>query len=110
MLTEPSRSDCYRHIGDGMPLPGPFAIAAISLLWGTTYARDYSAMTIFAGGTLRIIAHHRSQVLPRAHGHLHYMCMPFTLWACCAVSYCDDHRRQISSLSNLTLHNLRIAF
>ena len=42
--------------------------------------------------------------------HLHYMCTPFARWARRVASYCDGHTQQISSLSNLALYNLRIAF
>ena len=48
--------------------------------------------------------------LLRMHGHLHHMCTSFARWARCTPGYYDDHRRQVSSLGNLALHNLRIAF
>ena len=42
--------------------------------------------------------------------HGRYMCTSFTQLAHCATGYCDDHSPLVSSLGNLALHDLRIAF
>ena len=113
MLTEPSHSDCYKQAHWGWyALTRSLATRCqtISLLWGASGTRNYGVMTTSAGATVHNIAHHRSQVLVRVHGHLHYMCMSFARWARRAAGYYDDHGWQISSLSNLALQNPRIAF
>ena len=67
-------------------------------------------MTTSASATLHYIAHRRSKVLLRTHGHLHCMCTPFVRWDRHVAGYRDDHTRQISSFGNLTLHKLLIVF
>ena len=76
---------------------------------GSTATGPRTIGTVSVSARLHGVAHYRSQVLLRAHGHLHYMCTSFARWAGWATC-CDTHRRQVSSLSKSALHHLQMEF